>query len=326
MSKILKINDRVTQKDTAEVGNNGLWAKTEIEIGYGYRPSRYGKSALGEVIAKEHNTVPISGVQAVFEYLFGVSGPLHMQTLYDTMGIGLPNEQATPSFLVPDTQVLDGSATLHSSINANGQFVQLFGVGVTGTAENNITVHKVGYRETEIEMDVHTADGLLNGAMYPFRYVDTDLDPQERQKYFGKKFDGETGKTGYYLKRFEAFPTIKHIWKTSDDIDDENEVPVTDDTVFDFTRDDIITSFIECHLRITKKDLKEFFNFKLDQPESCRFNTLALYQGRYSEVGKPDGEQFGDYTNVTLFSKLNIPTEHLSLSKDLEIIYRIYGS
>ena len=87
-----------------------------------------------------------------------------------------------------------------------------------------------------------------------------------------------------------------------------------------------INSFIECHLIITKKDLKEFFNYKLDQPESCRFNTIALYDGRYSEVGKPDGDQFGDYTNVRLFSKLNIPTEPLSLTKDLEIIYRIYGS
>ena len=65
---------------------------------------------------------------------------------------------------------------------------------------------------------------------------------------------------------------------------------------------------------------------KLEQPESCRFNCIALYDGYYTEEGKQDNELFGDYANVRLFSKLNIPTEHLSLQKDLEIIYRVYGS
>lgn len=328
INKIMYLEDDLSFKnDTAGIKHSsGMWARTEIIAGYGYHHNRYGKSILDEEIAKETNTVPISGVQTVFKALFGVDGPIEIPTLYDKLGIGLPNEQEVPTFLVPDTPIIDGSATMRTSMFQNGHFVQLFGVGVTGTAENNITVHKVGYRETEIEMDVQTADGVLNGSMYPFRYTDSELDPQERQKYFGKKLDPDTGKTGYYLKRFEMFPEIKHIWKTSDDMDFENEVIVTNDTVFDFTRDDAINSFIECHLRITKKDLKEFFNYKLDQPESCRFNTIALYDGRYSEVGKPDGDQFGDYTNVRLFSKLNIPTEPLSLTKDLEIIYRIYGS
>lgn len=314
-------------EDTADIitPSKGVWAKTEVIVGYDYHHSRLGKSYLGEEIAKNSNMVPISGVQTIFQALFNAEAPITIPTLYNEMGIGLPDEGDVPSFLTPITRVIDGSATLQPAMYQNGHFVQLFGLGVTGTAENNITVHKVGYRETRIQMDVKTKDGIVNGAMYPFRFTDSDLDPQERQKYFGKKFDTATGKTGYYLKRFEGTPEIKHIWKTSDTMDSETEVPVTPDTVFDFTRDDIINTFIECHLEVTRKDLKEWFN-QIDQPESCRFNTLALYDGRYSEVGKQDGEQFGDYCNVRLFSKLNIPTEPLSLNKDLEIIYRIYGS
>lgn len=323
-NKDLNLEDKISTKD---IVSKGLWAKTEVVIGTGYHHSRLSKSKLDEVFDIQHNMVPISGTQTVLQYLFGVEGPITIPTLYDEMGIGQPNEEsATPQFLVPDPVVSDGAATNRKAIYNPGHLVQLFGIGVTGTAENNITVHKVGYRETKIEMTVKTVDGQLDAKMYPFRFDENELDPQERQKYFGKLLDNATGKTGYYLKRFEAFPEIKHIWKNMDNMDSEQETSVTDATVFDFTRDDAVNTFIECHLKITKKDLKEYFQYVLDQPESCRFNTIALYDGYYTEKGKADNEQFGDYCNVRLFSKLNIPTEHLSLQKDLDIIYRIYAS
>lgn len=326
-NKKILLNDKISSNDTVEIGS-GLWARTEVEFGTGYHnPGRFRKSYLDETFEVAHNTVPISGTQTVLQTLFGVQGPILIPTLYDDLGIGQPNDEInTPTFLVPDSAVTEGSATTRRNLYQTGHLVQLFGIGVTGTAENNITVHKVGYRETKIEMTVKTKDGDLDAKMYPFRFEENELDPHERQKYFGKLVDPTTGKTGYYLKRFEAFPEIKHIWKNSDTMDTETETPVTNATVFDFTRDDIINTFIECHLKITKKDLKEYFQYVLDQPESCRFNTIALYDGYYTEKGKTETEQFGDYCNVRLFSKLNIPTEHLSLQKDLDIIYRIYAS
>ena len=128
------------------------------------------------------------------------------------------------------------------------------------------------------------------------------------------------------MKRFEGEPQIKHVWKTQDTMNEETESVVTDDRINENGRNDAIQSFVEMHLQITKKDLKEFFTDKLGQPESCRFNSIALFDGLYTEEGKGPKDLFGDYANVTLFSKLNIPTEHLSLQKDLEIIYRVYGS
>jgi hypothetical protein len=332
MSNIRELQDNMSFKDSlnnAPRRKPGIFVDTEVIAGYGYHnPGRFGLSYLDEVIMPaQRNTTPISGVQQLFEMMFGVQGPITINTMYQAHGIGLPDEAAVPSFLIPENPVLNGPATLKESIYANGHLCQLFGLGITGTAENNITVHKVGYRETDIEMVVHTTDGDMDAIMLPFRYTESELDPNERQMYFGKKVDASTGKTGYYLKRFESFPEIKHIWRSSD-IEGTKaiETVATDDTIWDQSRDDALKSLVEIHFTISSDDLKEYFNYKMDQPEAARFNTIALFSGRYSEVGKSDTDQFGDYTNVTLFSKLNIPTEPMSLTKDLEYIYRIYGS
>lgn len=326
----LLLNDQFTFRDVNKLLNQtSLWAKTEVLFGYGYNDGGLGKSYLNETLHEESNTVPIGGVQSALQYIFGVKGPITVPTLYDKYQIGRPNMSVTAKYLTPNHSVenqADSGATTVTSIYNPGHFVQLFGVGVTGTAENNITVHKVGYREMFIDMDGNEAEGKPNGIMYPFRYTSSELDASERTKYFGKKLDAETGATAYYLKRFETVPQIKHVWKTQDNINQNTEVSVSDETLNDSTRNDAIQSFAEMHLQITKKDLKEFFADKLGQPESCRFNSIALFDGYYTETDKPANENFGDYSDVRLFSKLNIPTEHLSLQKDLEIIYRVYGS
>lgn len=325
--KIKEFDDELLfRKDEA---TPGMWAKTEVIAGYGYHHAndRFALSYLEEEILNTHNTVPISGVQTLLQMAFGVRGPIDIPSMYTRHGMGIPDETEVPEFLVPENEDTDGYATKRRSIYQVGHLVQLVGLGITGTAENNITVHKVGYRETDIEMQVKTADGIVDGIMIPFRYTESELDPNERQKYFGKKFDPETGKTGYYLKRFEVWPEIKHIWKSADSHGTKGtEILANNDSVWDFSRDDNLKSLIEIHFTVTEDDLKEWFNYKMDMPESARFNCIGMFDGRYSEIGKPQSEQFGDYTNVHLFSKFNIPTEHVSLEKDLEWIYRIYGS
>ena len=332
MSNMRHISDSINPRCGGLSDNlSGLWAKTEIVAGYGYHHEKdpFKLSFLEEEIFEpQHNMVPVSGVQSLFQMLFGVQGPINIDTLYTKHGIGLPDEPLVPSFLVPVNQDIEGGATTMNSMYQAGHLVQLFGLGITGTAENNITVHKVGYRETDIEMSVKTEDGIVDAIMLPFRYTESELDPNERQLYFGKKVDEDTGKTGYYLKRFDAFPEIKHIWRSSDEQPGKkvNEVEATNTTIFDKSRDDALKSLVEIHFTISEYDLKEWFSYKIDQPEHARFNTIALFDGRYSELGKSEADQFGDYCNVRLFSKLNIPTENVSLSKDLEFIYRIYGS
>ena len=327
MSKV--INDAMHFTDGVNERHDQLWADTEILIGHGYHAGkdRFTLSYLDEeVFPRFRNTVPISGVQTLLEMAFGVQGPIILDSMYTKHGMGAPDEAAVPSYLVPVNENIEGSATLRESIYAPGHLVQLVGLGITGTAENNITKHKVGYRETDLEMTINSADGVLDCAMIPFRYTEAELDPNERQKYFGKKLDTSTGKVAYYYKRYESFPEIKHIWRSRDDNGKTSDILATNDTIWDYSRDDALKSLVEIHFTVTEDDVKEWFKFKWGQPESARFNTIALFTGRYTEQAKADGEQFGDYCNVRLFSKAVISTEPLDLAKNLDFIYRVYGS
>jgi len=271
--------------------------------------------------------VPIGGVEFVMELLFGVQcSQFQIPTLYSESGIGLkdslPVSDNNLRYRVPDTE--NGVAQYKYQLYRPGHLINSFGVGITGTAENDVTVHPVDYREKSISMTRVTADGLtLNGDMIPFRYTDEQLNSTERQKYFGKYYDSETGATAYFLKRFEADPVIKHIWKTSTDIEDETLVSAGD--VWDNTTGlNMVESFTEIILKVSAKDVKDWF-IHLEQADRARINTLALFSGRFVIDDSVAGD-YGDYQDVRLFSKLNIPTEYLSLNKDLNIIYRVYGA
>jgi hypothetical protein len=77
-----------------------------------------------------------------------------------------------------------------------------------------------------------------------------------------------------------------------------------------------VESFTEIVLKVSKKDIKEWF-IHLEQEDRTRINTIALFNGQYNN---------NDYRDVRLFSKLCINPEYLNLSKDLNIIYRVYGA
>ncbi|MGL5328771.1 MAG: hypothetical protein ACRDD7_05850, partial [Peptostreptococcaceae bacterium] len=126
------------------------------------------------------------------------------------------------------------------------------------------------------------------------------------------------GKTSYFLKSFENKPTIKVLWKDGEEGEDGSEVQ---SGVHNTTRTEPIETFIEMVLRITKKDVREYFEINGDI-ESARVNSVGLFTGILTDM--PDGTK--DYKQVKLFSKLNIPNEMLVLSKDMTLVYRIYTS
>ena len=299
-------------KDTVSFSDglgHGLWKKTEIYGGHGiHKNPLTGLSELDEVLfGPECNTVPVGGVQYAMEQIFGVKGPITIPTLYDELQIGLPNATYT-SLGVNDP---DGTHTMPYKYGNN---VLLFGIGLTGSAENSITKYKVGYRENTIAMTKTAEDGtILDGIMLPFRYTTQVLTDAEQKKYFGKKTQDEY--TAYYLKRFEMDPIIKHLWDTGST---DDEIEITNSEIWDSSRTNNVQSITEMQLKITEKDIKEFFNItgRVDEP---RFNTVALFNGTYNATK-------GDYENVRMFSKLYIPTEPVALQKDLDIIYRVYGS
>lgn len=343
------VTDKMSFTDTNNVklpsqNYSGFWAKTKIMGSYDDilydkngipffgRKIPSGISELGETIFKtekskpiftKKNMVPIGGCQYVMERIFEVSGDqFEVPTMYTSNGIGLP-DSLPPTEKYKNPNGVNEEKTIHYRY---GHFVQLFGIGITGTAENDVTVHPVDYRENNIELNKPTTDGLtLTGTMIPFRYTSETLSQLDRKKYFGKKVFS-SGETGYYLKMFEAEPKIKHIWKTGDDIEDETLVS-SEDVWQPNVGMNAVESFTDIILKISKNDVKEWF-INLEQEERSRINTIALFTGRYIPSSDIQGStsDFGDFQDVRLFSKLNIPTEYLSLNKDLNIIYRVYTS
>ena len=145
----------------------------------------------------------------------------------------------------------------------------------------------------------------------------------ERKQYFGKLKSSSNGETAYYLKRFESDPVIKHVWKTGEDVDEETLV--TESEVWENTSGlNAVETFTEIILKIGKRDIKEWF-LALDQEDRTRINTIALFNGRFVKDNNNPAD-YGDYEDVRLFSKLCINPEYLTLSKDFNIIYRVYGS
>lgn len=338
----LLVNEHFSYNDTSEIvtmpesPSHGLWAKTvvmgsyddvefdENGIAHFVKNTPIGVSSLGETIFqkekgscafRDSNTVPLGGCQYAMEQIFGVSGDqIPVPTMYSANGIGLPNSLApSETYMTPKGD--------NNIVYRYGHRVQLFGIGITGTAENDITVHPVDYRENNIELNRVTKDGLtLTGTMLPFRYTAETLSALERKQYFGKK-RSSSGETAYYLKTFESEPVIKHIWKTGDDVDNETLVSSADVWQNNLGMN-AVESFTECVLRITKKDVKEWF-ISIGQEDRTRITTIALFNGRFVKNTSDPGD-YGDYQDVRMFSKLNIPTEYLSLTKDLNIIYRVY--
>lgn len=316
MNNTIKLKDRLNFDDT--MVQSGLWARTEVIGGYGdFIMNPNGKSTLGETLFEQHNMVPIGGVQYTMEQLFGISGTqITVPTMYELNGIGAPDSLApTETYLTPDGE--------HNIFYRPGHRVQLFGIGITGTAENDITVYPVDYRERDINLSKVSADGYtIKGTMLPFRHCAEALSEVDRKKYFGKKTDANK-MTDYYLKRFEQDPVIKHIWKTGENTDDETLVS-SSDVWTNLTGKNVVESFTEIYLKVSKNDVKEWF-IELQQEDRTRITTIALFDGYYVR-DLNDPADYGDYQDVRMFSKLNIPVEYLSLSKDLNIIYRVYGS
>ena len=289
MAKILNLSDNFCMNDTTSNKASHpqtLWARTQILGGYGKYINESGVSDLKEIVFEESNIVPIGGVQFAMEQIFGAKGSIEIPKLNDVMQIGAQESNVTPSNGMPYPY---------------GQRVCLFGVGTGGAAENNITVLKDKYNEYIIP------------DMIPFRFSSEELSEADRVKYFGKKEIDDV--TAYYLKKFDSEPVIRHVFKNGEDGEDGSEV---DATYFNSATETGVSSFTESCLTINKKDIREWFKYN-GNIEDSRVNTIGLFSAVYDSANN-------DYANIQLFSKLNIPTEPLSLTKDMNIIYRVYGA
>lgn len=277
----LKLKDNMSQMD--KLSNDAVVQRIKHSSPY-HRTLIRGVDEFGQVLFEEENQVVLGGSIFTLEKVWGVESPLQIDTLNNIMGIATEGE---PVSTKKDT------------------FVCLFGVGYGGCGDTVKSVKDVKYYEREI-FD-----------MVPFRVTDGPLTSQEEAQYFFKK-KLPNSKTAYYLKKFEKTPAISVLWKDGPEGEDGTMV---EEGVHDTERTDPIETFVEMHLKITKKDVKEYFEMN-GNIEEARINSIGLFTGVLVDLG---GGNF-DFKQVKLFSKLNIPNEALTLRKDMDIYYRVYTS
>lgn len=243
-----------------------------------------GFDDFGNLLFETENQIVLGGALFILEKVFGIESPLYVDYLNNIMGIATDN---------PVDEVYPKDTV-----------VTLFGVGTGGCGDSIRSVKDVKFYEREI-FD-----------MIPFRVTDEELTPSEQQKYWFRK--DMNGKTAFYLKKFEQDPEIKVLWKDAEGDEDGSEV---ESDVHETQRTEPIETFVEMVLKISKKDIREYFELNGDI-EQTRVNSIGLFTGCLRSL--PDGTK--DFQQVKLFSKLNIPNEMLTLAKDLTLVYRIYTS
>ena len=242
-------------------------------------------SLTKEVLFETENQIVLGGALFILEKIFNVPSPITVDYLNNIMGIAAENpiEEKYPK----------------------NTAVCLFGVGIGGCGDSSLSVVDVNFYEREI-FD-----------MVPFRVTDDELNDEDKEKYWFKRKEND-GRMSYFLKKFEQSPTIKVLWKDGDEDEDGSEVS---SGVHDTARTEPIETFAEMILKITKRDVREYFEINGDI-ETARINSIGLFTGIKQTLS--DGTE--DYKQVKLFSKLNIPNEMLVNNKDMTIIYRIYTS
>lgn len=289
-TKVINLRDRVNTLDSIK-------SSFEKGIARGRKPvfqtSISAFNEFGECLFEDlHNETVLAGALTVLEKLWKVKSSLKIATINSLMGIN------------DIVDIADSSAN-------DEDHICLWGIGIGGCGDTLNSIRTVNFYERELGQNGHTDQ------MIPFRVVEepfASTDPNY-SKYFMKR-ERPDGYYEYYLKAFENVPVIRSLWKDGEEGKDGSEV---EEDVHNTTRDDDLEVFVEMHCKLDLKDVHEYFEH-LGQPNMTRVNTIGLFTGRKTEMG--DGSI--DYTNVKLFSKLNMDNEPLKNAKTILWKYRVF--
>lgn len=225
--------------------------------------------------------------------MWGIRSALQVATINEIMGINSNFAIDPKSPLIQDDVVC------------------LWGIGIGGSGDAFGSIRKVNFYEREVGQNGQRDE------MIPFRVTQTQLTGDDAKKYHMME-TREDGLFAYYLKGFEIQPQIKILWKDGEEGEDGSEV---ESDVHNTRRNDLIEAFVEMHLKLTKKDVREWFDLT-GEIQMSRINTIALFTGRKVEIAPG----VFDYVNVKMFSKLNLDNEPLTNTKEINFTYRVYTS
>lgn len=258
----------------------------------GFKTEIIATDEFGNELFRSQNQTVLGGGLFVLEKLFNIRSKFNVATINKIMGIDEKNPVGTEKYTADDV-------------------VCLWGIGCGGSGDAFGSVREVKYYEREIGNN-----GQSQSEMIPFRMVKSPLDADETNKYHLRKQIGEY--YAYYAKEFEVEPFIKVLWKDGANGEDGNEVT---EEVYGTERTDEIETFIEIHLKLTKNDIVEWFDYN-NNVEKARVNTIGLFFARKAKV--EDVPERYDYINVKLFSKLTFDNEPKGDNKEINFTYRIF--
>jgi|SRR5574343_223192 hypothetical protein len=203
-------------------------------------------------------------------------------------------------------------ATLNTIYNVNAavtgdnakSFISLFGVGIGGSALTfgNVLTPDVKQR------DVMSLIPLRTGASI----TGTDAD-----KYFFRKDNGG-GTYNWYLKEFNATPTIKSLWKDSA-VSGVDGTEILEE-IYNSERTEGVESLMEFSLKLNTSDVREYFE-SIGELNMARYNSIGLFTGQKVQISTG----YYDYANVRLFSTVNINNRSVSLASESSYTYRVYS-
>ena len=147
----------------------------------------------------------------------------------------------------------------------------------------------------------------------PFRFVDKDKDlsPDLRKYYFGRKTFDALGKIGYYFKTFDTEPQL-HL-RYSDG------TQITED-IYDNESDQLAECYVEMRLRITRLDLRDYFENILGW-DKARITSLSLCYAWYDDTI----DNYKYFQDIYPYSFLPFSYKDLvDANVALDFLYQIY--
>ena len=301
-NKLMRLNDNtVIKKDNINLFSNGLRGHVIFK-----------DPITGKTLLEKDNKVVISGSMLTACALFDKDPWVDMESYNVALGLENAKERATFNS-IPDFNgkkqksnilLFCGGASLNPDIPA-------------GCGSENSQVYDVNY-----------AGRIHPSNLVPFRYVNpspnelnvdqSDLDPEMRDKYVGRKVDSTTGRIAYYFKTFENEGTgicrFLEESGTTTDISDSSEI-------YNATTIKNAETFIELNLQITKEDFRDYFRANNANSLSlAHINCISLCSAWREII---DGHTV--YQDITPVTQLNIPNESLvDTSKGIDITYQIF--
>lgn len=325
MNKIKYLNDNCRPDDKYKIINPQRIA-SKVE---------FFNDATGERIWEPlHNKTVIAGSALTAMKLFNLDrNVLDATPTYDLeLGGGLSTGisygtnvkviEGADGTTYPTLAIKDSNGNVVGSVHDETQRIICgFCVGQGGAGLDISDVFEVGY-----------CSWIKPDDLVPFKYPLISADNIDESVYKGKtELTLNNGQTrhAYYFKEFSNSPRLEQNYMSKLGTFTDS---VSSSTVYKTASADAARSYVECHLKITKDDCREFF-IAHKGLENAKINQLSLVSAwkKTVEVTKMNSDgnsvtnSYEYLQDIRPFSLLNIPNEILSdMEKSISIIYTLY--